>query len=165
MIPFSAIRIISGGQSGADRAALDFATAHAMAYGGWCPKDGWAEDMTEPPGLLTYYPNLRETPERDPRQRTEWNVRDSDATLVLVPASGLSSSRGTGFTVACAQNHAKPCLVIDPSETDSAERIHAWLQSNPDITNLNIAGPRETESPGIYAAGRSVLELLLCGGS
>src|SRR5215510_5032972 len=70
-------RIVSGGQSGADRAALDFAIARGLEYGGWCPKGGWAEGFPDPPGLIARYPNLRETPERDPKQRTEWNVRDS----------------------------------------------------------------------------------------
>jgi hypothetical protein len=71
------MKIVSGGQSGVDRAALDVAIARGIPYGGWCPKGGWAEDMPAPPGLLAHYPHLRETPSADPAERTAWNVRDS----------------------------------------------------------------------------------------
>src|SRR6185312_7990938 len=90
-------RIISGGQTGVDRAALDVAIELGIAYGGWCPKGGWAEDMPNPPGLLAVYPSLRETPDADPIQRTHWNVRDSDRLLVLTERAGVSVSKGTGF--------------------------------------------------------------------
>jgi len=78
-----------------DRAALDVAIALAIPYGGWCPLGGWAEDFPEPPGLLPRYPLLRETPLADPAQRTEWNLRDSDAVLVISLAAGPAVSRGT----------------------------------------------------------------------
>ena len=73
-----------GGQSGVDRAVLEVAVEKGIDYGGWCPQGGWAEDIIQPPGVMTVFPNLRETPSADPAQRTEWNVRDSDVTLVLV---------------------------------------------------------------------------------
>ncbi len=76
--------VVSGGQSGVDRAALDTAVELGLPYGGWCPRGGWAEDLTEPPGLLARYPRLRATPGSEPAQRTRWNVRDSDATLILL---------------------------------------------------------------------------------
>jgi hypothetical protein len=104
-------RIVSGGQSGVDRAALDFAIARGLQYGGWCPKGGWAEDFPDPPGVLSRYPELRETPERDPRQRTEWNVRDADATLILTRS--VSSSPGTALAVRMAERYEKPHLIID----------------------------------------------------
>jgi hypothetical protein len=72
------LRIVSGGQTGVDRAALDVAVALGMPYCGWCPRGGWAEDMPEPPGVLARYPRLEETPSEDPAQRTRWNVRDSE---------------------------------------------------------------------------------------
>src|SRR6187200_103359 len=75
------MEIISGGQSGVDRAALDVAIERGMAWGGWCPKGGWAEDFPNPPGLLPHYPQLKETPLPHPLQRTEWNVRDGDRPL------------------------------------------------------------------------------------
>ncbi|HEY6920163.1 MAG TPA: putative molybdenum carrier protein, partial [Methyloceanibacter sp.] len=69
------VKILSGGQTGVDRAALDAAIERGIACGGWCPKGGWAEDMPRPPGVLARYPMLQETPLGDHVQRTEWNVR------------------------------------------------------------------------------------------
>ena len=142
------IRIVSGGQSGVDRAALDFAISGGLEYGGWCPKGGWAEDFPHPPGLLSRYPNLRETPDADTRQRTEWNVRDSDATLVFTRSH--ASSPGTGIAIAAAETYAKPYLIIDIDAPDAAGRIRAWLEEHPAIRILSIGGPRESEAPGIY---------------
>jgi hypothetical protein len=151
-------RIISGGQSGVDRAALDFAIARGIPYGGWCPKGGWAEDCPDPPGVLARYPALRETPDRDTRQRTEWNVRDSDATLVLTRSN--VGSPGTSVGIAAAKTYAKPHLIVDIDAPDAAGRIRAWLGANPDIQILSIGGPRESEAPGIYRAALSLLETL-----
>ena len=156
-------RIVSGGQSGVDRAALDFAIAHGIPYGGWCPKSGWAEDFPEPPGVLARYPALQETPDRDTRQRTEWNVRDSDATLVLT-RSGVGSP-GTSLGIAAAQTYAKPHLIVDIDPPDAAAYIRAWLDANPAIQTLSIGGPRESEAPGIYRAALALLETLLARGA
>src|SRR6202167_3351570 len=89
------MKLISGGQSGVDRAVLDVAEACGTNYGGWCPKGGWAEDFPQPPGLLARYPNLKQTPLADPAQRTEWNVRDADACMILIDAAGTDASAGT----------------------------------------------------------------------
>ena len=151
-------RIASGGQSGVDRAALDFAIGRGILYGGWCPKGGWAEDFPDPPGVLGLYPGLRETSELDTRQRTEWNVRDSDATLVLARLN--ANSPGTSVGIAAAQTRAKPHLIVDIDAPDAAERIRAWLAENPDIRILSIGGPRESESPGIYQVALTLLETL-----
>src|SRR5436189_4749506 len=78
-------KIISGGQTGADRAALDFALAHGLAHGGWCPRGRLAED-----GALEERYELRETPDAEYAQRTEWNVRDSDGTVIFSIAAGLT---------------------------------------------------------------------------
>jgi hypothetical protein len=94
--------IRSGGQTGVDRAALQVAVALGIPYGGWCPRGGWAEDSPTPPGVRAHFPILVETPSPDPRQRTAWNVRDSDATMLIVD-SDPSDSRGTEFTHACAE--------------------------------------------------------------
>ena len=150
------MKIISGGQTGVDRAALDVAIERGMDWGGWCPKGGWAEDMRDPPGVLVRYPNLRETPENDPKQRTEWNIRDSDATLIVLPAG--APSPGTDFTVACAVKYAKPYIAIDPSDPDAAKNFQEWLNGFASVSSLNIAGPRESERPGIYAATRTLLD-------
>ena len=151
-------RIVSGGQSGVDRAALDFAIARGIPYGGWCPKGGWAEDCPDPPGVLARYPDLRETPDRDTRQRTEWNVRDSDATLVLTRSN--ASSPGTSVGIAAAAAYAKPHLIVDVDAPDAAGRIRTWLGANPGIQTLGIGGPRESEAPGIYRTALSLLETL-----
>src|ERR1700730_7354242 len=93
-------RIRSGGQTGVDRAALDAAVLKGRPYEGWCPKGGWAEDFLRPPGLLTIYPHLMETPSESPEQRTDWNVRDSAANIVFVPDSKYCSSsllKNSGF--------------------------------------------------------------------
>jgi hypothetical protein len=101
------LTIITGGQSGVDRAALDAAIALGIPYGGWCPKDGWAEDFPHPPGLLARYPRLSETPSADPAERTEWNVRDSDACLILTDANGIAASRGTALAHELAPRYGK----------------------------------------------------------
>ena len=90
------LKIVTGGQTGVDRAALDAAIELGIPYGGWCPKGGWAEDLPTPPGLLALYPNLRETPDADPAQRTAWNVRDSDRLLILVEFRGHRGVEGNG---------------------------------------------------------------------
>ena len=107
------MNIITGGQTGIDRAALDVAIECAIPYGGWCPRGGWAEDLTEPPGLLARYPQLRETPSADPAQRTEWNVRDSDAILILVDTAGLNASGGTQRAYEHASADGKPLFIAD----------------------------------------------------
>ena len=152
------ICIVSGGQSGVDRAALDFAIAHAIPYGGWCPKGGWAEDLPDPPGLLERYPNLRETDSSDTRQRTELNVQDSDATLLLTRSD--ANSPGSDFAIAVAETYTKPHLIIDVESPDGAERTRAWLKEQPSIRVLGIGGPRESEAPGIYRAALALLTRL-----
>ncbi len=149
-------RIVSGGQSGVDRAALDFAARRGLAYGGWCPRGGWAEDFPHPPGVLLKYPALRETPSRRPAQRTRWNVRDSDATLILI-ASEAALSLGTAFTLSCAVALARPHLVVDLNADGGARAMRSWVARVRPET-LNVAGPRESNWPGIYRAAISFLE-------
>src|ERR1700728_4470550 len=102
------MKLLSGGQSGVDRAALDVAIERGLPYAGWCPKDGWAEDFPAPPGVLAKYPQLQETPSADPAQRTEWNVRDADACLIIVEAGGSSVSDGTVLARELTQRYGKP---------------------------------------------------------
>jgi hypothetical protein len=155
--------IISGGQTGVDRAALDAAIARGMAYGGWCPQGGWAENMPEPPGLLARYPLLHETPSRDPAQRTEWNVRDSDACLILVDEGGVAVSGGTALAEKLAAHYGKPLLVVDVGAADAAAQARVWLNAllaaheGEAPFRLAVGGPRESEAKGIYGKARVVL--------
>jgi hypothetical protein len=156
------MKIVSGGQSGVDRAALDTAIGLGLAYGGWCPKGGWAEDFPDPPGLLARYPRLEETPSAGPAERTRWNVRDSDASLILVDRGGMTVSGGTQLANAVADELGKPCLALDVAAPDAAARLSAWLATvKPEL--LSIGGPRESEAPGIYAKARALLESVLGG--
>ena len=158
--------IRSGGQSGADRAALDAAIALDIEYAGWCPHGGMAEDHPSPPGLLARYPRLVETPSTEPEQRTAWNVRDSHATLVLVRGNSLEMSRGTAFTVRCAELiFLRPYRVVDLDGESSADTTRNWLlrlADNDDATQfvLNVAGPRESELLGIYERSLTFLSTL-----
>jgi hypothetical protein len=157
--------IISGGQTGVDRAALDAAITCGVAWDGWCPKGGWAEDLPDPPGLLARYRQLRETPLSDPAQRTEWNVRDSDAVLIIVDRAGLAVSRGTGGAKGRASHYGKPLLVVDVSQSDAAAKVAEWLRDQIERfgapMKLGLGGPRESEAPGIYASAYELLVSVL----
>jgi hypothetical protein len=157
--------IISGGQTGVDRAALDVAIARGIAWGGWCPKGGWAEDFTGPPGLLATYPELKETPLSDPAQRTEWNVRDSDAILIIVDSKGPAVSKGTAGARDWTSRYGKPLLVADVGQPDAAAEVAAWLRRQVERSGasmrLGVGGPRESEAPGIYAHAYELLASVL----
>jgi hypothetical protein len=134
-----AIVIISGGQSGVDRGALDAVVAASVAYGGWCPLDGWAEDAPEAPGVRARYPLLDETPTRDPSQRTEWNIRDSDAVLALVDRQGLAVSGGTCLAIQLAAKYGKPSLCVVCASISMTPRACARPQSGSALCRLNCA--------------------------
>ena len=151
------LKIVSGGQTGVDRAALDVAIGRGIAYGGWCSKGGLAEDMPNPPGLLSRYPGLRETPEADPSQRTEWNVRDTDRLMVLIESAGLSVSKGTGLALDTAKKLSKPNIVIDMDADGAGGLALGFIGEGQGPNAVCIAGPRESEAPGIYAKTRAFL--------
>ena len=163
----SRLVIVTGGQSGVDRAALDVANALAIPYAGYCPRGGWAEDFPEPPGLLARYPQLRETPSADPAERTEWNVHHSDAVLILTDRNGLAASQGTALAQALAARENKPLIVLGLDQADAATRAARWLDEllaawTPDSAlKLGIGGPRESEAPGIYAKASAFIAALL----
>lgn len=145
-------RIVSGGQTGVDRAALDAALALGLACGGWCPSGRRAEDGPIP----ARYP-LRETASPDYRVRTEANVRDSDATLILVegPLTG-----GTALTARIARRLGRPLRVVDLARGPDPGGLAPWLRAH-GVRVLNVAGPRESQRPGIGARARRWLEAAL----
>jgi len=155
------MKIISGGQTGVDRAALDVAIERGMSWGGWCPKGGWAEDLPDPPGLLNKYPKLTETPLRQPEQRTEWNVRDSDAILIITDREGLAVSRGTKRAQEWADHYGKPLLVANVGQPGAVAQVAQWLRVQRKRFGVHMAlgvgGPRESEAPGIYASARELM--------
>ena len=157
------MKVLSGGQTGVDRAALDTAIEKGLSYGGWCPKGGWAEDLPAPPGLLALYPGLQETPLAEPAQRTEWNVRDADRIMILVDRAGMTVSKGTEAARDLAMKRGKPCIVLDLDGGGALEQARAFLGEGEDKggSTLCIAGPRESEAPGIYADARAFLRALL----
>jgi hypothetical protein len=158
------VQIVTGGQTGVDRAALDAAVASGIDYGGWCPRGGWAEDLPEPPGVRTQFPLLKETPLADPAQRTAWNIRDSDAVLILVGDAGMNTSAGTLLARELAEQAGKPTLVIDLSQGDAVARARGWLAAQlarfGAELRLGIGGPRESEAPGIYNGAYAFLTTL-----
>lgn len=145
-------RVISGGQTGVDRAALDLAREASLACGGWCPKGRRAEDGR----IHARYP-LRETPSDRYAQRTEWNVRDAEGTLVLNVGT---LTEGTALTVELAKRLSRPWLVVDLEARPSVSTVRQWLARHR-IGTLNIAGPRESKRPGIYALASQFLRALL----
>jgi hypothetical protein len=157
------LTIVSGGQTGVDRAGLDVAIELGIPYRGWCPKGGWAEDRPSPPGVLALYAGLRETPDADPRQRTEWNVRDCDRLMVLVDRAGLPVSKGTMLALACAKALTKPHIVIDIDANDAKDLATDFFSTGQGPLALCVAGPRESEAPGIYATAKGFLSRLLAG--
>lgn len=134
-------RIVSGGQTGVDRAALDMAIAMGLPHGGWCPLGRIAEDGPIPDHYL-----LEEHPSPRYSDRTKRNVLDSDATLVLY-SSHLEG--GTFKTYRYAESVAKPRLKIRLTHPGRIERVHEWLEKS-NIRILNVAGPRASKEPEIY---------------
>jgi len=135
-----------------DRSALDVALELGVPAGGWCPKGRKAEDGS----LASRYP-LTETPSEQYRQRTEWNVRDSDGTLVLTRGA---PAEGTAYTIEAARKLGKPCLVLDLSGAPSQSAAQAWAEEHK-VRVLNVAGPRESKCPGIYAQAAQFLRAIL----
>lgn len=144
-------RIVSGGQTGVDRAALDVSLERAVPCGGWCPSGRLAEDGPIDPK----YP-LVETPSSDYAERTRWNVRDSEGTLILTWGPPTD---GTAFTILCAQALGRPHLVVNLQDPVDSRTIVAWLHRHR-IAVLNIAGPRASEAPSVYGAAKRLLNIL-----
>ena len=152
-------KIVSGGQTGVDRAGLVAAMSFSLATGGWMPCGRLAEDGVVPEGFYT----LKECPSGGFRERTRRNVLDSDATLILVDALPLVG--GTAYTADYAAKNGRPCKVVLLSDADAATRIRDWMLSLEDAVRpgapggivLNVAGPRESGSPGIFDRAKKTL--------
>ena len=147
-------RIIAGGQTGTDRAAMDFARKHDIPLSGYCPGGGWAEDHPDPPGIRALYPELTETEETDPAVRTVRNVLDSDTVIAVCP--GLSG--GTRLAVGTAKEAGIPCVIADGgTDTNSLKEEDIYDKV------LNIAGPRMSECERAYEFTMELLEELFYG--
>lgn len=146
-------KLISGGQTGADIAALDIALRYGFPHGGWCPKGRKSLDGPLP---LRYV--LTETPSAEYLQRTKWNVRDSDGTVVFTFAAVATG--GSLKTLQFARTHGKPCVHISRSGgsyVDPALLLQRFADENK-IETLNVAGSRESKEPGIYRWVMKVLD-------
>jgi len=150
--PTRIAKIVSGGQTGVDRAALDVALELGFPCGGWVPRGRRAEDGRIPP----IYP-LRETASHSYAKRTRLNVRDSDATLILTRGEPTG---GTALTVDCIRSLDRPYFVVDLAGDVDLPAVREWLVRH-DVRVLNVAGPRESTPPGIYRAAAQVLRELL----
>jgi hypothetical protein len=148
LIPRQQLRVISGGQTGVDRAALDVAIALDVPHGGWCPLGRLAED-----GRIPDCYQLQETDSPEYPVRTERNVLESDATIVLCRGTPTG---GTDLTIRMARKHHRPCLVVDLELPRPPDEVRRWLKGHR-VRVLNVAGPREGQNPGI---GRQAGEFL-----
>lgn len=135
------LKVISGGQTGVDRAALDVALTLGIPCGGWCPKGRKAEDGPIP----DRYP-LQETESASYPVRTELNVREADGTLILTYGK---LAGGTSLTAGLARKYKKPYIVIDLQKGEPAEWVRDWIKKR-QIHIMNVAGPREIKNPGIH---------------
>jgi hypothetical protein len=145
-------RVISGGQTGVDRAALDVALELGIPCGGSCPRGRRAEDGRVPP----HYP-LCETVSPHYPERTARNVADADATLVLTRGR---VSGGSSLTVKLARQAARPVLVVDLEGSPEAAAVRSWLAEHA-VATLNVAGPRESENPGLHDQAAAFLRAVL----
>ncbi|MCZ6532881.1 MAG: putative molybdenum carrier protein [SAR324 cluster bacterium] len=146
------MQIVSGGQSGVDSAALEVALELGIPTGGWCPRGCKRED-----GRVPARYGLQQTPSRGYAQRTRWNVRDSDGTLLLLLGEAKG---GTALTLAEAEKHGKPLLALDLSAPLDKAAFLAWMHEH-GISHLNVAGPRESQQPGVNLKAAQALRALL----
>ena len=145
-------KIVSGGQTGVDRAALLVALQRGIPAGGWCPLGRRVEDGRIPDEYF-----LKETDSKNYSQRTKRNVQDSDGTLIL---TGGPLTGGTALTRSLARRNGSPVLVVDLRKEADFGAVEQWLAANR-IRILNVAGPRESQQPGIHDQACEWLSRLL----
>ncbi len=156
--------IVSGGQTGVDRAALDVAVEYKIEHSGWCPHGRKAED-----GVIPAKYHLREAPaptceekvdlDAIYKKRTELNAKDSDGTLVIVEGSPIG---GTLYTIEMTEKHKKPYFVLNLLINQNITDVAKWIVKN-NIHKINIAGPRASQTVGIYKSAYGVLcQLINC---
>jgi len=151
-------KIISGGQTGADRAALDVAIRLGMDHGGWVPRGRKAEDGTIPSRY-----RVKETSTPRYAERTERNILESDATLIVSrgPLTG-----GSRLTWVLAVHHDKTCLHVDlegTSPCSAAPKVREWVSKH-NVKTLNVAGPRASHDARVYGLVTELLEQVLTEG-
>ncbi len=148
--PKSGLKIVSGGQTGADRAALDWAIAHGIPHGGWCPKGRKAED-----GPIDARYQLQETPSEHYFERTLLNLQDSDGTVVF--SIGPELSGRSKKTVWLAQMQRKPVLHISRDSANQGDALLSFVRSH-GIRVLNVTGPRSSKEPEVAGFVTATLE-------
>jgi hypothetical protein len=144
-------KIVSGGQTGVDRAALDAAMELGLPHGGWCPRGRLAED-----GKIPRRYQLQEADSRSYYVRTQKNVQDSDGTLILYRRM---MTGGTALTKRFAEQMRKPLFYVDLAKSNeelALRNVWLWLRLHR-IETLNIAGPRRSTAPGIQVAAKAFL--------
>ena len=147
------IRIISGGQTGADRAGLDFAITHSIPHGGWCPKRRRAEN-----GRIPAKYQLQECKNGRYSDRTKRNVLDSDATVIFTVRPYLI--RGSKLTYVVAVSNRKPVLHLHAGTTEPARRLAAFIRQHR-VKVLNVAGSRASQEPTVGTFVAHTLDLTL----
>jgi len=145
-------KIISGGQTGVDRAALDVALEFGIPCGGWCPKGRRAED-----GPIDLKYPLKETKSEEYPFRTEANVIEADGILIFTIGKPTG---GTAYTVQMAFKHKKPYLIVDLKKKVKLKMVLDWAKAH-EIRTLNVAGLQESKFPGIYERAKNLLESIL----
>lgn len=145
-------KIISGGQTGVDRGALDFALEVGLPHGGFCPQGRRAED-----GVIPAKYELEPTDSSGYPQRTRMNVQQADGTLILT--TERHPRGGTRMTAKMALDRGTPWMAADPTREDHAVKVAAWLEKH-EVRVLNVAGPRESKCPGIQGRTRAFMRMV-----
>ena len=148
------LKFVSGGQTGTDIAAIDFAIENDLDWGGWIPKDRRNDES----GIPTSYTRFKECEKYNYRKRTKLNVIDSDGTLMILPFDREMGS-GSLLTVKYAKQLMKPYLTVNPYDDPSI--VTSWIKKN-NINVLNVAGARERYTIGIYEATKGFLYKVCC---